>query len=317
MAEFYLSDIVVGLGGHVKDTIGDLERSVSKPASLNQAGPGTITFCNRVGEQLVSMVTSSRATAIICGPLLEHHNDVSSTLIVVEQPRRAFMDMMHRFFPEQRPVGIHPTAIIDPSVSIADGVYVGPHVSIGVDCSVGEGTVIHPNVAIYPRTRIGANVTVHANTVIGATGFGYERDASGELVAFPHVGGVVIEDHVEIGSNTSIDRGTLGDTIIKAGAKIDNLVHVAHNVVVGQDVCLIALAMVGGSSRVGARSWISPSASIRDGLEIGEDATVGLGAVVVKNVESGSIVMGAPARLAGRFKAQLKVIDGLIGDSDE
>lgn len=148
--------------------------------------------------------------------------------------------------------------------------------------------------------------------MIGADGFGYQRNESGELEKFPHLGGVVIEDNVEIGSNTCIDRGTLGDTIIREGSKIDNLVHIAHNVIVGRHAIVIAHSMVGGSVRIGDYAWVSPSACLRDVISIGDRSTVGLGAVVVKDVPDGGTVMGTPARPAEEYKAYLKALEKIM-----
>src|SRR5690606_230154 len=123
------------------------------------------------------------------------------------------------------------------------------------------------------------NVTINAGTVIGAEGFGYQRNENGEFEKFPHIGGVIINDNVDVGSNTSIDRGALGNTIIGEGAKIDNLVHIAHNVKVGKHAAVIAHAMIGGSSVIGDYSWVAPNSAIRDQISIGNRVTVGLGAV--------------------------------------
>jgi UDP-3-O-[3-hydroxymyristoyl] glucosamine N-acyltransferase len=149
-------------------------------------------------------------------------------------------------------------------------------------------------------------VIIHAGTVIGADGFGYERNDGGELEKFPHLGHVVLEDNVEVGSNTCIDRGTLGDTIIREGAKIDNLVHIAHNVVVGRHAVVIAHAMIGGSTRIGDYAWVAPCACVRDVVSIGDRAMIGLGAVVVRDVPDGATVMGIPARPVDEYKKILE-----------
>lgn len=150
---------------------------------------------------------------------------------------------------------------------------------------------------------MGARCRVNSGTVIGADGFGYERNEHGELEKFPHLGGVLIGDDVEIGSNTSIDRGSLGNTVIGDRARIDNLVHVAHNVQIGEDAAVIALTMLGGSSKIGTQAWVAPGAVLMNQVKIGANGTVGLGAVVVKDVDDGQTVMGAPAQDSAEFKA--------------
>jgi UDP-3-O-[3-hydroxymyristoyl] glucosamine N-acyltransferase len=207
------------------------------------------------------------------------------------------------FLPPGPAAGIHFTAVVDGSARIHPTAHVGAYCHIGADCEVGEGTVLHPHVVLYDRVRIGARCRVNSGTVIGADGFGYERNEAGELEKFPHLGGVIVADDVEIGSNTSIDRGSLGDTVIGARARVDNLVHVAHNVQIGEDCAVIALTMLGGSVRMGAGAWIAPGAVVMNQVAIGARSTVGLGAVVVRNVNEGETVMGAPAQNSSEFKA--------------
>ena len=308
-----IQDIVERVTNSILATHGDLSHEIEKPVAIHEATKGTITFCNLEGEELRNTLEKSLASAIVCKPIDTYQN-IDATLITTDKPRSLFIDLMRLFFLEKAPSGTHPSAVIDPSTSIGKDVFIGANVTIGKNCHIGDGTILHPNVCLYDNTTIGAKVTVNANTVIGAPGFGYERNADGEMIHFPHIGGVLIENNVEIGSNVSIDRGTLGNTTLKKGAKIDNLVHIAHNVIVGEDSCVIALSMIGGSTRLGDRSWISPSACLRDGLQIGNEAMIGLGAVVVKDVVPQSVVMGAPARPASEFKKQLKILNQLLKD---
>ncbi len=157
------------------------------------------------------------------------------------------------------------------------------------------------NNVILDKTIIGNNVVINPGTVIGSEGFGYQRREDKKLEKFPHFGGVIIEDDVEIGSNTSIDRGTLKNTIIRKGSKIDNLVHIAHNVEIGEYCLIIANSMIGGSAKIKKYSWVAPSASILNGIEIGENSTIGMGAVVVKSVPNNQTWAGVPARPLEEF----------------
>jgi UDP-3-O-[3-hydroxymyristoyl] glucosamine N-acyltransferase len=274
--------------------VGLEEREVTGAAPITNASAASVTFCSSTGAEADAIIAASAAGVIVCGET--ESAPPEKTLVIVSEPRLAFLRIVAAAFSPRFEPGIHPTAVIDPLAVIGGDVHIGPFTSIDADCKVGEGTIIHGHVHIYAKTRIGRRVSIHAGTVIGADGYGYQRNSAGELEKFPHVGGVVIEDDVEIGSNTSIDRGTLGDTVIRRGARIDNLVHIAHNVVVGEHAAVIANAMIGGSTVIGDEAWIAPGACVRDGLTIGAKAVVGLGAVVVKDVPAAATVLGNPAR---------------------
>jgi len=213
----------------------------------------------------------------------------------VKNPKLTFIRIVSHFFKSNDFTGIHPSAVIHPSAMIPESSYIGPNTYIG-KCIIGENTIIHGNCYLYDNTQVGNNVTIHAGTVIGAEGFGYQRNEQGEFEKFPHIGGVIIGDNVDIGSNTSIDRGALGNTIIGEGAKIDNLVHIAHNVKVGKHSAVISHAMIGGSTIIGDYSWVAPNAALKDQIAIGQNVTVGMGAVVMKNIPNGETWTGSPAK---------------------
>jgi UDP-3-O-[3-hydroxymyristoyl] glucosamine N-acyltransferase len=193
-------------------------------------------------------------------------------------------------------VAISPDARIGQRVTLAYGAVIGPRVELGNDVDIGPNSCL-ANTSVGNGTRIGANCS------IGLPGFGYARDPSGKWVRFPHLGGVRIEDGVEIGSNTCIDRGSIGDTVVRRGAKIDNLVHIAHNCDIGEDAVVIANAMIGGSTTVGRGSWIAPSAAINNKLRIGEGVIVGTGAVVIRDVSDETTVVGNPAKSLSKSSA--------------
>ncbi len=280
---------------------------ISGPAPIDVAGPGEVSFCGATARRPGELLKSTHASLLILDRTLAGEDTSKNVAAVIESDnaRLDFMRVIGRFFAPVRPHGIADGATISASAKIAPDAYVGPGCTVGDGAEIGSGTVVHAGVHIYDRVRIGQHVTIHSGTVIGADGFGYERNAEGELVKFPHVGSVVIEDDVEIGANTCIDRGSLGDTRVCQGARIDNLVHVAHNTVVGRHAAVIAHAMVGGSTRIGDYAWVAPSACLRDRIDIGERAVVGLAAVVTKDVPAGATVMGAPARDAASQKRLL------------
>lgn len=301
--------VIALLGDAVLDVFGPRNATFSRPERLDIAQQDAIAFCKAGGADAVARMLLSNASVIICGPINAFTG--APTVISVADPRRAFISVVAALFTPPRRSGIHPSAVIDAAAVVAPDAYIGAHAVIG-RCEIGAGTEIYANVTLYDGTRIGNNVTIHAGTVIGADGFGYERDSDGSMQKFLHLGGVVIEDDVEIGSNTSIDRGTLGDTTIRRGAKIDNQVHIAHNCDIGEDAVVIAQSMVGGSVKIGARSWLAPSAVVMNGIAIGADAVCGLGAIVVKPVADGETVMGNPARPLAEAKALLAAHKKLI-----
>ena len=293
-----LADALSVLGQEYRIT-GREDRWVFRAAPIDDADEECICFCSRSEERGLQMIGETRSRAVICLDSLDLSplSGADKTFVQVANPRLAFIRLLHRFFVASPEYVIHPTAVIDESADIHPEVSIGPGTVVGDECSVGRGTVIGANVTLYRMTRIGERVTIHSGAVIGADGFGFERDSTGELVNFPQLGGVVIEDDVEVGANTCIDRGTLGDSVIGRGSKIDNLVHIAHNVRVGQRCLVIALAMLGGSVVVGDDSWVAPQACVREGLAVGRNALVGLGAVVLEDVPDNVVVAGVPARI--------------------
>jgi len=310
-----LRKVVEILGDDVLRVIGPVDRSITRPAPIDEApSESTLTFCSKPSSTAEETIRSTKSGVVLCAenPFLNKMADLGKTLVVVENPRLSFLRIVQALFAESPPRGKHPTAVVHAEARIHPDTYIGPFTYIG-DCEVGAGTIVHGHVHIHSGTRIGRNVIIHAGAVIGGDGFGYERNKKGELERFPHIGGVVIEDNVEVGACTCIDRGTLKDTIIREGAKIDNLVHIAHNVVIGRRALVIAHAMIGGSTRIGDNAWVAPCACLRDNISVGEKATVGLGALVVEDVTNDVTVMGCPARPAAEYKKILKAMKKIAG----
>jgi len=301
-------------------TWGNLDIEIHRVAPIHEADTGTITFCDFPGisnrkrrpldiideipeftqDQMIQSqekIKTSRASAIICPTSLQRvcSGITSSTLIFVDNPRLAFIEVA-KLFSSIFLGGIHPSAIIEPSAKIDPSSYIGPFAYVGNNCEVGSHCCLHGHTHIHPKTVIGKDVTIHAGTIIGADGFGMWRTSSGNLIKFPQLGRVIIEDRVEIQANTCVDRGALGDTIIGEGSKIDNLVHIAHNCKIGKSCAIVALAMIGGSVEMGDCVWVGPSASILNGLRLGKDCVVGMGAVVIDDVPPNVVVAGVPAK---------------------
>lgn len=297
------TDDLVNSIGDAYEVLGRRDRYVSTVSPIGNASSESLTFCNRKTAQGLQMVRNSKAGVVICFDNLQLTEDdfKNKTLILVSNPRLAFVRVMRQHFAEPMKYGVSPGAVIDEGASIHPPVYIGPNSYIG-KCDIGENTVIDGNVYIYSGAVIGRNVHVYAGAVIGAEGQGFHRNEKREFEKFPQVGGVIIEDDVEIGSNCSIMRGAMGDTVIGQGTKIGHLCTIGHGVVIGKHCLIITQSMIAGSTRIGDYSQISFGACVRNDIEIGKNAVVGMGAVVTKNVGDGKIVFGVPAKEQGETK---------------
>jgi UDP-3-O-[3-hydroxymyristoyl] glucosamine N-acyltransferase len=277
--------------------IGDAKRGFDNVQPIDTAQAGDLTFCVKKGDESIRVLQETKAGIVICDVdiLSKNVKFDDKTLVAVESPKLWFMRCVDAFFRPKTKKGIHPTVIFGKNCKIAKDVYIGPYVTIGDDVIIENGTRLDADVHIYDRVTIGRNCVIKSGSVIGGDGFGYERNNEGILEKFPHVGGVIIEDNVDIGANTCVDRGTLSDTIIGEGTKIDNLVHVGHNAAIGKHCVITAFAMI-PRSKIGDGAWIAPNASMLEGTVIGKKALVGMGAVVIKNVPDGDVVVGVPAK---------------------
>jgi UDP-3-O-[3-hydroxymyristoyl] glucosamine N-acyltransferase len=271
----------------------DLE--IEAPAPASAPTRGALIFLKSYSESWLTAVGARDDVCIIAGP--EYDGRVRGALLESRAPRLDFARAVTRFFPPEREEGIAETARIHPTAKIGADVAIGEYTVIGAGVVIGERSIIRNHVVIHRNCQIGKNSLVKSSTVIGEEGFGFEFDANGAPVRIPHLGRVVIGDHVEIGAMDVIARGTLGDTVISDHAKLDDHVFIAHNVFVGENAVIIAGAEVSGSVRVGRDAWIAPQATIINQAVIGERAMVGIGAVVTKSVEPNVIVVGNPAKV--------------------
>lgn len=300
MKKLNLEDIVVALNGECEIKGNQDNKFFSNAKPILEAETDSIVWLSPSRKDKDQLIINTKAQIIICDSSISIADFQTKCFVIVKNPRLSFMRIIEKLLIVKPAFEIHPTAYIHAEAKVHPNSYIGPFTYIG-KCVISENVFIFGHNHIYDNVTIGKNVRIHAGTVIGADGFGYERNESGELEKFPHLGGVLIDDDVEIGSNTCIDRGVLGNTWIKSGAKIDNLVHVAHNVIIGKHAAVIANAMIGGSTKIGDYSWVAPSASLRDTITIGRHSTVGLGAVVTKNIPDNEIWTGNPARLLEEF----------------
>lgn len=322
MPQFTAAEIAERLDGQV---LGDPHVVLTGFAPADTAQPGDLTFAENA--EFLARATAGAASAILTSLEIES----TKTRIRVRNARLACARVLPLFFPEPTfAPGLHPTAVVDSAARIAPTAHVGPHCVIGPDVQIGAGTVIEagtvvgaasrigddsrlfPNVILYPRTQVGNRVRIHAGAVIGADGYAYVFEG-GAHQKVPQVGHVILHDDVEVGANVTIDRGALGATIVGRGSKLDNLVHLGHNVVVGEHCLLVAQVGIAGSTQVGNYVTLAGQVGIADHLRIGDRVVVGAQSGVMHSIPDGEKWLGAPARSAAQMKRQFVALAQLPG----
>lgn len=301
-------EIAAAVGGEI---CGDPAVEIRAVASLREAGPGDITFI--ANPRYAGLVAETRASAVLVGR--SWAESAAAVLIRVDDPDKAFTQTAEFFAPPPvaPPPGIHPAAVIASDAVIGEGASIGPcciiepGVQIGAravifgGCYIGHGVKIgddlrmYPHVSVRERCRIGHRVILHNGVVIGSDGFGYNVDKNGVRTKIPQTGIVSIGDDVEIGANTTIDRARFGVTRIGNGAKIDNLVQIAHNVEIGDHAVVVAQVGISGSASVGGGAVLAGQAGVVGHVHIGSGAIVAARAVVTKDIPSNTFVSGNPA----------------------
>jgi UDP-3-O-[3-hydroxymyristoyl] glucosamine N-acyltransferase len=277
-------------------------------SSLEDAKKGDLVFLAQ--KKFRKQLESTNASAAIV-PAGESFDKIPT--IQSENPQLSFIQAVQYFFQPYRPdQGIHSLAFVSPTAQIGKKVSIGAFSFIGDDVEIGSGSVIFPSVSIYPRARLGQNCTIHSHVsiredtsigrrviihngaVIGSDGFGYIQDKRKSHIKIPQKGIVIIEDDVEIGANTTIDRASLGKTIVRKGTKIDNLVQIAHNVEIGSNVILVAQTGIAGSSKIGKKVIAGGQVGIADHVEIGDNVILAAKSGVTKSIPADSMVAGIP-----------------------
>ncbi|HEX5044175.1 MAG TPA: UDP-3-O-(3-hydroxymyristoyl)glucosamine N-acyltransferase [Candidatus Polarisedimenticolaceae bacterium] len=309
-----LGELAARVGGHVR---GDPDREIDGVATLDAAGPAHLAFLTNARYR--GSAARSRAGAILVGPGTELPG---RDLLEAPQPYVALALALEQFHPEVRPAaGISPDArlgegvrlgkgvsvaafaVLGARVTLGDGVVVGAGTVLGDEVEVGPETVLAPKVVLYPRTRVGARCRIHAGAVLGADGFGFATTAEGHR-KIPQVARVVVEDDVEIGANTTIDRGALEDTVIGRGTKLDDLVMVAHGVRLGPHGLMAAQSGIAGSTRVGAWATFAGQAGAAGHLTLGDRVVVAAKSAVFADVGEKAFVAGIPADDHRRWKRE-------------
>ncbi len=307
---FSASQIALLINGTVE---GDPNATVGSFGKIEEAGEGQLSFL--ANPKYEEYLYTTKATIIIVNESLELRQAVSPALIRVKDAYSAFAALLGKYqeFKQQQLKGIQQPVYLSATVSYADDVFIGAFAYLGDNVKVGEGskiypgvflgdnvvvgknTTLHSGVKILHSCQVGNNVTIHAGTVIGSDGFGFAPQADGSFSKVPQIGNVIIEDDVEIGANSTIDRATIGSTIIKKGAKLDNLIQIAHNVEIGHSTVVAAQAGISGSTKVGNGVMIGGQAGIVGHLHIGDGAKINAQSGVSKDLEPGKAVTGSPA----------------------
>ena len=304
-----LSELAEMTGAHVEGVASDID--IKSAAGLDEAGPGQVTFLSN--PRYTSRVQKTNASAVYLGEGVTAVRD-DIAVLRAKDPYLAYTRALRVFHPEPSLAPfVHPAAVIDPTAKLASNVFVGACAVIGPEVEIHEGvrvyhnasiydqvvigkdSVIHSGVAIRERTLIGERVVIHNNAVIGCDGFGYAKDEQRHWLKIPQTGRVVIEDDVEIGAGTTIDRSSVGQTRIGRGTKIDNLVQIGHSCTIGEDSLLCAQVGLAGSSHIGSRVVLAGQAGIAGHLTIGDDAVVTAKSATSHDVPAGKMISGIPA----------------------
>ncbi|GAB6099464.1 UDP-3-O-(3-hydroxymyristoyl)glucosamine N-acyltransferase [Halanaerocella petrolearia] len=311
------------------EIIGDEEVEVNGVGGADNAQANQITFA--LNKDFFQQAEKRAAAIVVNSKLAELETD--KPLLVVDNPRLAFAKIANEFVvqPYYKPqisnqatvspeaelgsnISIHSGVVIEAGAQIGDNVILAPGVYVGANAKIGQDSTLHPNVVVEHECQLGAEVEIHPGTVIGSEGYGFETGEEGH-VKVPQFGNVIVEDKVEIGANVTVDRGATGSTIIGQGTKIDNLVHIAHNVEVGPECLIIAQVGIAGSAKIEERVTLAGQTGVAGHLTVGNNTTVATNSVVTNDIPAESFVSGYPAhshRSERRIKASRKKLPKLL-----
>ena len=277
----------------IRSTNNDVNKVISSLETIELANSEQVTFL--ANPLYAKYLADTNAYAVIIHP--KYIDKCKTIALVTKNPRLALAKLLGLCEAEKPLPNIHASCVKGHNVNFGKNVTIEAGVVIGNNCSIGNNTVIKANVVLYDRVQIGKNCLIHSNTVIGSDGFGYAQDEVGNWVKMPHLGGVVIEDGVEIGSNTSVDRGCIGNTLIKKGVIIDNLVQIAHNVIIGEHTAIAGCVAIAGSAVIGNRCLIGGAASIAGHLTIVDEVHITATSSINKSIlQKGVYSSGLPAK---------------------
>jgi len=308
--EFTAATIAGFLKGEVE---GNPDTTVNTVAKIEEGHQGALSFL--ANPKYEHYIYTTGSSVVLVNKTFIPTGKIDATLIKVENAYEAFASLL-RIVDQARPrkKGIHPTAIIEDTAKIGSDVYIGPFAYIGENCILGDGCSLYPNVYLGDNTRLGNNCTlnpgvtiyhdcvigegciIHAGSVIGSDGFGFAPQSDNEYVKIPQLGNVILEDFVEIGANVTIDRATMGSTIIHKGVKLDNLIQIGHNVEVGENTVMAAQTGISGSTKIGKNCMFGGQAGLAGHLRIANGSKIGAQAGILGDVkEENSVIIGSPA----------------------
>ncbi|RMB57355.1 UDP-3-O-(3-hydroxymyristoyl)glucosamine N-acyltransferase [Dokdonia sinensis] len=292
--------------------VGDPDVEVSKLAKIEEGLPGTLTFLSN--PKYTSFIYTTSASITIVDNSFEPENEIATTLIKVEDARNAFSKLLEYYNQVKlNKTGIEQPSFISDSAVYGDNLYLGafsylgenvklgnnvkiyPNVYIGDNVTIGDNCVVFAGAKIYSESDIGNTVYIHSGAIVGADGFGFTPDENGAYTKVPQTGNVIIEDHVDIGAGTTIDRATLGSTIIRKGVKLDNQIQIAHNVEIGEHTAIAAQTGVAGSTKIGKHCLIGGQVGIAGHIVIGDRVRVQAQSGIGRNIKDGEVLQGSPA----------------------
>ena len=291
MMEFTAKQIAEFIQGRVE---GDENAIVNTFAKIEEGVPGAISFLSN--PKYTQYIYETKASIVLVNDDLVLDREVSTTLIRVPNAYECVAKLMQMYAAAlPKKTGVDPLAFVSSSAQIGQDVYIGPFAYVGEGVRIGDGTRIYPNVTIYDGCQIGKNVTIHAGAVIGADGFGFAPNTEG-YEKIPQLGIVIIEDDVEIGANTCVDRSTMGQTVIHRGVKLDNLIQVAHNCEIGENTVMSAQVGMAGSTKIGAWCMVGGQAGFAGHIQVADKTNVGAQCGVISNTKgNGETLIGSPA----------------------
>ena len=323
--KYSISQIAEYLQGTVE---GQTDIKIKNIAKIEEAQEGDITFL--ANPIYTPHIYTTQASAVIVSKDFVPEKEVSATLLKVEDPYQAFSQLLSFYHNSyQDKTGIDQFVHTGKNVELGEEIYIGafsyigngvkignnvkifPNCYIGDNCIIGDDTIIFSNVSVYYDTVIGKNVTIHSGTVIGADGFGFAPNNGNDFKKVPQIGNVIIEDQVEIGANCSIDRATMGSTIIHRGVKLDNFIQVAHNVEIGENTVIAALTGISGSTKIGKNCMIGGQVGIAGHIKVGNNVKVGAQSGITHNIKDNEIIVGTPAIPIRNFKKSTIIFKNL------